>query len=112
MNRIEDDPYVRSRKGLEVSTVDKYQGRDKDAVVLSLVRSNSRGRSGRLLEDKRRLNVAFSRAKMKLIIIGSYNCLTRGSSVLAPVLKELKRKGWVETLPTTACETYQTQNPT
>eukprot|EP00946_MAST-07B_sp_MAST-7B-sp1_P003329 g3329.t1 len=60
---------------VEVNTVDSYQGRDKKCIVFSLVRSNTAGEIGRLLKDWRRINVAFTRAKMKLIIIGSGNTL-------------------------------------
>ena len=60
---------------VEVNTVDSYQGRDKKCIVLSLVRSNASGEIGRLLKDWRRINVAFTRAKMKLIIIGSGDTL-------------------------------------
>ncbi|XP_022251495.1 DNA replication ATP-dependent helicase/nuclease DNA2-like isoform X2 [Limulus polyphemus] len=56
---------------LEVNTVDQYQGRDKEAVIFSCVRSNQENSSGEILHDARRLNVAITRAKHKLIIIGS-----------------------------------------
>ena len=49
---------------LEVLTIDKYQGRDKDAILLSLVRSNLARNAGRLLLDWRRFNVAVTRAKV------------------------------------------------
>jgi len=53
---------IRSSKneGLEVSTIDRYQGRDKEAIIVSMARSNTTaGKTGRVLEDKRRLlNVA------------------------------------------------------
>ncbi len=54
---------------LEIDTVDGFQGREKEAVVISLVRSNSIGEIG-FLSDARRMNVALTRAKRKLIIIG------------------------------------------
>ena len=50
---------------LEVLTIDKYQGRDKDAILLSLVRSNAACNAGRLLLDWRRFNVAVTRAKVR-----------------------------------------------
>ena len=53
------------------------------------LRSNDAGKTGRLLEEKRRLNVAFSRAKMKLIIIGSYKTLFVGSLVVCSILQEI-----------------------
>jgi superfamily I DNA and/or RNA helicase len=54
---------------LEIDTVDGFQGREKEAVVISLVRSNGKGELG-FLTDTRRLNVALTRARRKLIVIG------------------------------------------
>ncbi|CAJ0961354.1 unnamed protein product [Ranitomeya imitator] len=59
---------------VEVNTVDKYQGRDKSIIILSFVRSNNDGKLGDLLKDWRRLNVALTRAKHKLIMIGRKSC--------------------------------------
>ncbi|XP_010984115.1 DNA replication ATP-dependent helicase/nuclease DNA2 isoform X2 [Camelus dromedarius] len=55
---------------IEVNTVDKYQGRDKSIILVSFVRSNKDGTLGELLKDWRRLNVALTRAKHKLILLG------------------------------------------
>jgi len=55
--------------GLEIDSVDGFQGREKEAVVLSLVRSNREGDVG-FLADVRRMNVALTRARRKLLIIG------------------------------------------
>lgn len=54
---------------LEIDTVDGFQGREKEAVLISLVRSNSNGEIG-FLADVRRMNVALTRARRKLIVIG------------------------------------------
>ena len=54
---------------LEIDTVDGFQGREKEAIVISLVRSNERGEIG-FLSDLRRTNVAMTRARCKLILIG------------------------------------------
>jgi hypothetical protein len=86
-------------QGLEISTIDRYQGRDKQVIIISFVRSNSRGYSGRLLNDFRRLNVAVSRAMKKLIMIGSLETLQKGSEVLRPVLQGLKARKQVENIP-------------
>lgn len=85
--------------GLEMSTIDSYQGRDKLVIVISFTRSNAKGKVGRLLEDFRRLNVAVTRAKSKLIMVGSYATLSNGSSVLRPVLNRLKNSDMVVDVP-------------
>ena len=54
---------------LEIDTVDGFQGREKEAVVISLVRSNREGEIG-FLADTRRMNVALTRARRKLIVVG------------------------------------------
>ncbi len=58
-----------SAEGLEIDTVDGFQGREKEAVVISLVRSNGEGQIG-FLADVRRMNVALTRARRKLIVVG------------------------------------------
>lgn len=63
-------------RGPEVGSVDGFQGREKEAVVLSLVRSNERGEVG-FLADVRRLNVAITRARRLLIVIGDSATLSR-----------------------------------
>ena len=60
---------LRSHAGLEISTVDGFQGREKEAIVLSLVRSNQDGVVG-FLADQRRLNVAVTRARRHVAIVG------------------------------------------
>lgn len=84
--------------GLEICTIDRFQGRDKAAIIISLVRSNREGKAGRLLQDFRRLNVAFSRAKQKMVVVGSFSTLHRGSDVMRPVLDSLKQRNWIHKL--------------
>ncbi len=83
---------------LEVLTVDKCQGRDKDVVLLSLVRSNDENNAGNLLRDWRRLNVAITRAKKKLILIGSQKTL-RTIAHFSQLLKLMSQRQWSLSLP-------------
>jgi serine/threonine-protein kinase len=62
---------------IEIATIDAFQGRDRDIVLYSPVRSNKEGRLG-FLRDRRRLNVALSRARQALIIVGDHLTLERG----------------------------------
>lgn len=63
--------------GVEVNTVDQYQGRDKEIIVYSCTQSKAKEAKGaEILEDRRRLTVAITRAKHKLIIIGDVKCLS------------------------------------
>lgn len=68
---------LRRLKGkIAINTIDGFQGQERDVVFISLVRSNDDGKIG-FLSDLRRMNVAMTRARMKLVIIGSAATLTR-----------------------------------
>ena len=64
------------RRSISVNTVDGFQGQERDIIVISLVRSNDEGQIG-FLRDLRRMNVAITRARMKLIILGDCETMTR-----------------------------------
>ena len=64
------------RRFITVNTVDGFQGQERDIIVISLVRSNDEGQIG-FLRDLRRMNVAITRARMKVIILGDRHTLTR-----------------------------------
>jgi DNA replication ATP-dependent helicase Dna2 len=69
---------------IECHTVDKFQGRDKECILFSSVKSNRRLNPGNHITDWQRLNVAVTRAKTKFILIGSRETLSR-----APVFSDL-----------------------
>ena len=64
------------RSLISVNTVDGFQGQERDVILISLVRSNDEGQIG-FLRDLRRMNVAITRARMKLIILGNAETMTR-----------------------------------
>ena len=89
--------------GIEASTIDRYQGRDKACIILSFVRASDgegggeggRGAAGgRLLRDRERINVALTRAKHKLIMVGCAGTLRASAPVLGELLDEVDRRGW------------------
>uniref|UniRef100_A0A2N9F1V3 DNA replication ATP-dependent helicase/nuclease n=1 Tax=Fagus sylvatica TaxID=28930 RepID=A0A2N9F1V3_FAGSY len=85
-NLIRHAVYITS---VEIHTIDKYQGRDKDCILVSFVRSseNPKNYTSSLLGDWHRINVALTRAKKKLIMVGSCKTLSK-----VPLLKLLIKK--------------------
>lgn len=84
--------------GVEMHTADKFQGRDKEVVIVSFVRSNDTGHVGDLLKDWRRINVAVTRARSKLIMLGSRNTLS-GDALLEKLMLLLESREWMVQLP-------------
>jgi len=75
--RIKKHEYFKPfRQLISVNTVDGFQGQERDIILISLVRSNDEGQIG-FLRDLRRMNVAITRARMKLIILGDATTMTR-----------------------------------
>lgn len=77
--------------GIELGSVDGFQGREKEAVIVSLVRSNSDGEVG-FLGERRRLNVAMTRPKRHLCVIGDSETVGKGSKFLKRWMEHLERE--------------------
>ena len=76
-NRIKGTPFFHPFRSLiTVNTVDGFQGQERDVIFISLVRANENGQIG-FLNDLRRMNVAITRARMKLVILGEAATLTK-----------------------------------
>ena len=74
---LKKEPFFRPcRRLITVHTVDGFQGQERDVIMISLVRANEKGQIG-FLRDLRRMNVAITRARMKLLILGEAVTLTR-----------------------------------
>lgn len=81
---------------VEMDTIDKFQGKDKECMIMSF----GRGKKMDIMKDWRRLNVALSRAKHKLILVGSYGVI-KDSDVMKRFLQILARQRWILPLPPT-----------
>jgi DNA replication ATP-dependent helicase Dna2 len=85
---------------LEMHTADKFQGRDKEVIVVSCVRSNKENKVGELLRDWRRVNVALTRGKSRVVVFGSKTTLVgSGVEVWRGFCDIMDGKGWVVDLP-------------
>ncbi|OQE20661.1 hypothetical protein PENFLA_c016G02506 [Penicillium flavigenum] len=91
---------------LEIHTTDKFQGRDKEVIILSCVRSNAENNVGELLRDWRRVNVAFTRAQTKLLVVGSRSTLRDGNELLCKYVRLMESKDWVYNLPSGAIDKH------
>ncbi|KAI9465655.1 AAA domain-containing protein [Lactarius psammicola] len=94
-----------SQPDIEILTADRSQGRDKDCIIMSMVRSNEEGIVGDLVKDWRRMNVAFTRARAKLIIFGSRTTLAR-TPLLESFFQLMEDEGWILQLPRGAHEIH------
>nr|POE47340.1 dna replication atp-dependent helicase/nuclease dna2 [Quercus suber] len=90
---------------VDIDSADRFQGRDKECIILSMVRSNETGVVGELLKDWRRINVALTRARSKLIVLGSRRTL-RNNELLKKFLALVDRRGWAMDLPKSADEAH------
>lgn len=85
---------VFSGSRVAVMTIDRFQGQDKAVMVVSLVRSNAGKLTGDLLKDSRRINVALTRAKHKVVIVGDSTTVME-VPLLGKVFEGIKRLGSV-----------------
>ena len=97
---------IDAANAVEMHTADKFQGRDKEVVVLSLVRSNDAANVGDLLKDWRRVNVALTRARTKLIIVGSWDTMRKGNELLEKFCDLVSVRGWKYDLARDALGTH------
>ncbi|KAG7727493.1 hypothetical protein KL933_002427 [Ogataea haglerorum] len=97
---------LRNHPDIEVLTADQFQGRDKDCIIISLVRSNEKNVAGELLREWRRVNVAMTRAKSKLIILGSEK-LMKTIPQFEGFMSLLSSHNWVYQLPRGASNVYR-----
>lgn len=104
---------LRGHTDVEMHTADRFQGRDKEVIILSLVRSNEAKSIGELLKDWRRINVAFTRAKTKLLVVGSRETLKGNGpkpdgseEMVSRFIKLMEEKMWIYDLPPGALESH------
>jgi len=93
------------RSQISVGTVDGFQGQERDVIVISMVRDNDQGSIG-FLNDLRRMNVAITRAKMKLIIVGNAETLSR-HRFYAQLIEHFRTHGDFVTLPPPTTDTTE-----
>lgn len=84
--------------GIMVASVDAFQGREKDFIVMSCVRSN-RVKDIGFVKDRRRMNVGLTRARFGLIFVGDVDCLSGGDPLWKDYLSDLRRKGCIHVGP-------------
>lgn len=85
---------IHSVSDIMIASIDAFQGREKDFMVMSCVRSNEKNSIG-FLKERRRLNVALTRAKYGLVVIGDAYCLKNGDDLWKGYIEYLEKRGSV-----------------
>ncbi|KAJ1478829.1 AAA domain-containing protein [Baffinella frigidus] len=88
--------------GVEVSTIDSFQGREVDVAVLSCVRAGPQTRGLGFVADLRRLNVALTRARATLLVVGDARALSQGSRDWAALVAHAEATGSLKRLTSEA----------
>ncbi|KAH3679038.1 hypothetical protein WICMUC_001233 [Wickerhamomyces mucosus] len=83
---------VKTIVDIMISSIDAYQGREKEIIIFSCVRSNSHNNIG-FVKDPRRLNVALTRAKNSLILVGNKKCLKNGNELWERLISHIEKGG-------------------
>lgn len=96
---------ARIPESVEIDSADRFQGRDKECIILSMVRSNEVGIVGDLLKDWRRVNVALTRARSKLIVFGNQKTL-KHNELLEKMLEMMSERRWIFDLPADADDNH------
>lgn len=92
LSSLPDQPFF-SRRQIEVNTVDGFQGKEKDIIIFSCVRTSTHGIG--FLADERRINVAITRAKQQLIIVGRAQALWEGSDTWRALISSLQNRNFI-----------------
>ncbi|KAM9903339.1 hypothetical protein OXX79_003429 [Metschnikowia pulcherrima] len=91
---LSENVTINTVAGISISSIDAFQGREKDVIILSCVRSNANKRIG-FVADPRRMNVALTRAKYGMIIVGDVDCLSKKCYFWKQYIATLEAKGAV-----------------
>jgi len=93
---------------IQIDTIDRFQGSDRQLILMGFVHSPSDSKLGAIVRDWRRINVALTRSKSKLILIASARALRCSKSqILEDLLALLQRKGWVVDVQNEDAAEYQ-----